>query len=137
MDWGPGTHASTFGGNPVSIAAALATIELLEESLVENAGVMGEYLMARLKTWPRRFQHVGDVRGIGLMIGIELVRDQEKKERAPELRDRLEMLAFERGLLTLGCGPNSLRLCPPLVITREQADCAVEILEDCLAVLEY
>ena len=136
MDWGPGAHASTFGGNPVSIAAALATIDLLEESLIENAGIMGEYLMARLKTWPDRFRHVGDVRGLGLMIGIELVRDQATKERAPELRDRLEMLAFDRGLLTLGCGPNSLRLCPPLVITREQADCAIDTLEECLRTLE-
>jgi 4-aminobutyrate aminotransferase len=135
MDWGPGSHASTFGGNPVAIAASLATVDLLEESLIENARVVGDHLLARLKTWPERFRHVGAVRGLGLMIGVELVRDQATKERAPELRDRLEMLAFERGLLTLGCGPNSLRLCPPLVITREQADRAADILEDCLAAL--
>lgn len=133
MDWGPGAHATTFGGNPVSIAAALATLELLEEGLMENAKIMGEYLMSRLKKWPQRFQNVGDVRGYGLMIGIELVRDQQTKERAPDLRDRLEMLAFERGLLILGCGPNSIRLCPPLIIEREQADYAVDTLEDCLA----
>jgi len=136
MDWGPGTHASTFGGNPVSIAAALATVGLLEEGLVENARLVGEYLIARLKTWPQRFRHIGDVRGIGLMIGIEFVRDQATKERAPELRDRIEALAFERGLLTLGCGQNSLRLCPPLIITREQADCAADTLEECLRALE-
>lgn len=136
MNWGPGAHASTFGGNPVSIAAALATIDLLEEGLMDNAREMGDYLMARLKTWPERFRHVGNVRGIGLMIGIELVRDQATKERAPELRDRLENLAFERGLLILGCGANSVRLCPPLVITPKQCDCAIEILEECLQILE-
>jgi 4-aminobutyrate aminotransferase len=92
--------------------------------------------MARLKNWPERFRHVGDVRGRGLMIGIEIVRNQHTKERAPDLRDRLEMLAFERGLLILGCGPNSVRLCPPLIIDREQADCAIETLEQCLGVLQ-
>ncbi|MBV9762833.1 MAG: acetyl ornithine aminotransferase family protein [Acidobacteriaceae bacterium] len=137
MDWPPGAHASTFGGNPVSIAAALATLDLLEEELIENARLVGNHLMARLRTWPERFRHVGAVRGLGLMIGIELVRDQAAKERAPQLRDRLEMLSFERGLLTLGCGPNSLRLCPPLVLTREQADCAADTLEECLRALEH
>ena len=136
MNWPPGAHASTFGGNPVSIAAALATIELLEESLMSNAADVGEYMMNRMREWPLRFKYVGDVRGLGLMIGIELVRDQQTKERAPALRDRLEIMAFEHGLLTLGCGPNSLRLCPPLVITREQADCAMDTLEQCLQALE-
>ncbi len=136
MNWPRGAHASTFGGNPVSIAAALATIELLEESLIANAARMGAHLMRRMADWPRRFQHVGEVRGLGLMIGIEIVRDQQTKERAPELRDRLEYLAFERGLLILGCGPNSIRLCPPLVITEEQADFAVATLEHCLRLLE-
>ena len=136
MNWPPGAHASTFGGNPVSIAAALATIELLEESLTSNAAEVGEYMMNRMRQWPRRFKYVGDVRGLGLMIGIEIVYDQRTKERAPALRDRLEMMAFEHGLLTLGCGPNSLRLCPPLVITREQADCAMDTLEQCLQALE-
>ena len=136
MNWPPGAHASTFGGNPVSIAASLATIELLEESLIANAAAMGAHLMNRMKGWPQRFKYVGDVRGLGLMIGIELVRDRETKEPAPDLRDRLEMLAFERGLVILGCGPNSVRLCPPLVITRDQADFAMDTLEQCLAALE-
>ncbi len=136
MNWGPGAHASTFGGNPVAIAAALATLELLENELVDNAAEMGAYLMGKMREWPRRFRYVGDVRGLGLMIGIEIVRDQETKERAPALRDRLEMLAFERGLLILGCGPNSIRLCPPLVITREQADFAIDTLMECLRALE-
>ena len=136
MDWKPGAHGSTFGGNPVAIASALTTIELLEESLIDNAASMGAHMMDRMRTWPIRFKYVGDVRGLGLMIGVELVRDQQTKERAPDLRDRLEMMAFERGLLILGCGQNSIRLCPPLVITRDQADFAVDTLEECLRVLE-
>ena len=136
MNWPPGAHASTFGGNPVAIAAALATIGLLEESVMENAAEIGGYLLQRMRDWPRRFRHVGDVRGLGLMIGIEIVMDKDTKERAPALRDRLEMLAFERGLLILGCGPNSIRLCPPLVITRDQADFAVDTVEQCLQLLQ-
>jgi 4-aminobutyrate aminotransferase len=132
MNWPPGAHASTFGGNPVSNAAALATIELLEQELVENAARVGEYLMSRLHDLPRRFGIVGDVRGLGLMIGIELVHDQETKERAPDLRDRLERMCFERGVLVLGAGPNSIRLSPPLVLSEAQADFVADTIEDCL-----
>jgi 4-aminobutyrate aminotransferase len=132
MDWGPGAHASTFGGNPVAIAAALATIQLLETELIANAARMGEHILDRLRQWPQRFRHVGDVRGLGLMIGFELVRDQHTKERAPELRDRIQEMAFERGVLVLGAGRNTIRLCPPLVITRDQADFALDTLEECL-----
>jgi 4-aminobutyrate aminotransferase len=133
MTWPPGAHASTFGGNPVACAAALATIALLEESLMENAARMGQYLRDRMRDWPARFPAVGQVRGLGLMIGIELVRDQATRERAPELRDRVVNKAFERGLLVLGAGENTIRLCPPLVITRDQCDFALETLETCLA----
>jgi len=132
MTWVPGAHASTFGGNPVSCAAALVTIALLEESLVENAARMGAYMMERLKTWPARYPNVGDVRGLGLMLGIELVRDQQTKEKASELRDRVVGLAFDRGVLVLGAGDNTIRLCPPLVITRDQCDFALDTLEECL-----
>ncbi|HUS06165.1 MAG TPA: acetyl ornithine aminotransferase family protein [Bryobacteraceae bacterium] len=132
MNWEPGAHASTFGGNPVAIAAALATIALLEESLIENAARMGEYIMERIRNWPARFPVVGEVRGLGLMIGIEFVRDQQTKERAPEVRDSIVRMAFERGLLILGAGPNTIRLCPPLLITKDQADFAVDTLEECL-----
>ncbi len=132
MTWPPGAHASTFGGNPVACEAALATIALLEESLVENAARMGEYLMSRLRSWPARFPSVGEVRGLGLMIGIELVKDQTTREKAPVLRDRVIDLAFARGLLILGAGENTIRLCPPLVVTREQCDFALDTLEDCL-----
>jgi len=132
MTWPPGAHASTFGGNPVACAAALATIALLEEELISNAARMGAYLMDRMREWPHRFAQVGDVRGLGLMIGIELVRDRETREKAPQLRDRVVQMAFERGLLVLGAGDNSLRLCPPLVVTREQCAFALETLEECL-----
>jgi 4-aminobutyrate aminotransferase len=132
MTWPPGAHASTFGGNPVACQAALATIALLEESLIENAARMGARMMERMREWPARFPSVGEVRGLGLMIGVELVRDQTTRERAPELRDRAVQMAFERGLLVLGAGENTIRLCPPLVVTAEQCDFAMETLEDCL-----
>lgn len=132
MRWTPGAHASTFGGNPVACAAALVTIELLEQELIDNAARMGAHLMARLREWPARFPIVGDVRGLGLMLGIELVRDQSSKTKAPELRDRVVALAFERGLLVLGAGDNTLRLSPPLIISRDQCDFALDTLEECL-----
>jgi 4-aminobutyrate aminotransferase len=132
MQWTPGAHASTFGGNPVACAAALVTIELLEQGLIDNAAQMGAHLMARMREWPARFPIVGDVRGLGLMLGVELVRDQQSKTKAPELRDRVVSLAFERGLLILGAGDNTLRLSPPLVISRDQCDFALDTLEECL-----
>jgi len=132
MTWPPGAHASTFGGNPVCCAAALTTIALLERDLVDNAARMGAYLMDRMRQWPARFPTVGDVRGLGLMLGLELVRDQRTREAAPDLRDRVVQLAFERGLLILGAGDNTLRICPPLVITRDQCDFALDTLEACL-----
>ncbi len=132
MDWPAGAHASTFGGNPVAVAASLATIDLLERELIENAARIGGHILDRTRHWPRRFPHVGDVRGLGLMIGIEIVQDQQSKDRAPELRNQLVTKAFERGLLVLGAGRNSIRLCPPLIITKDQADFAVDTLEECL-----
>jgi 4-aminobutyrate aminotransferase len=132
MTWPPGAHASTFGGNPVACAAALVTIALLEEELIDNAARMGAYLMDRMRDWPARFPTVGEVRGLGLMIGIELVRDQRTKEKAPQLRDQVVARAFERGLLVIGAGDTSIRLCPPLVITRDQCDYAIRTLEECL-----
>jgi 4-aminobutyrate aminotransferase len=132
MTWPPGAHASTFGGNPVCCAAAITTIGLLQNGLVENAAKMGAHIRSRIDDWPNRFPHVGQVRGLGLMIGIELVRDQKSREKAPELRDKIVDLAFERGLLILGAGENTLRLCPPLVVTKDQCDFAVNTLEECL-----
>ncbi|MBI4460152.1 MAG: acetyl ornithine aminotransferase family protein [Acidobacteria bacterium] len=136
MNWPPGSHASTFGGNPVSIAASFATIELLEEKYVAHAARMGDHLMDRLRDWPERHPLVGDIRGKGLMVGIELVKDRQTKEVAAQERDRLLQLAFEAGLLVLGCGASAFRLMPPLCIRREQIDIAVEILDRCLTRIE-
>ena len=136
MDWTPGAHASTFGGNPVSVAAALATIQLLEDGYIANAARMGEFILKQMSGWRERHKIVGDVRGKGLMIGIEFVRDQKTKEKAPDLRNRIVDLAFHKGLLLLGAGENSLRLCPPLVIDEEQAEFAVKTLDACIAEAE-
>jgi 4-aminobutyrate aminotransferase len=135
MDWRPGAHASTFGGNPVCIAAALATLELLERELIANTATVGAHMKARLEEFPKRFPIVGDVRGLGLMIGVEIVRDQKSKERAPELRDKIEELCFERGVLVLGAGPNSIRISPPLVLSKDQADFAVDTLAEVIGSL--
>jgi 4-aminobutyrate aminotransferase len=132
MDWKPGAHASTFGGNPVSIAAALATLQLVQDRYMENARRMGEYIFGRLAGWPDRFRIVGDVRGKGLLIGVEIVQDRKTKEPAPKLRDLIEELAFSKGLLILGAGANTLRLAPSLVIDEEQADFAIKTLEACI-----
>jgi 4-aminobutyrate aminotransferase len=132
MTWTPGAHASTFGGNPVAIASSIVTVELIENSLLENVNRVGGYMLERMRAWPSKYRHVGRVQGLGLMLGFELVRDQATKERYPELRDRLEQMAFARGVLILGCGPNSIRLCPPLVFTRDQATFCLDTLEACL-----
>ena len=136
MDWPPGSHASTFGGNPVCVAAALVTLRLLETEYIANARRMGEYIFARLAGWRGKFQIVGDIRGRGLMIGIEIVQHQDTKERAQGLRDAIVDAAFRQGLLILGSGENTLRLCPPLVIDEQQADFAIRTLENCIALVE-
>jgi len=135
MSWKPGSHASTFGGNPVSCAASLATIELLERELLDNATRVGEHLRARMADWTARFPCVGQVRGLGLMIGIEIVRDQSTRERAKDWRDQIERMCFERGVLVLGAGENTIRLSPPLVLTKDQADYLADTLEECLAAI--
>ena len=132
MTWPPGAQASTFGGNPVAVAAALATIELLERELVDNARRIGEHMMNRMRSWPQRFANVGDVRGLGLMLAFELVKDKDTREAFPQLRNRVVERAFERGVLVLGAGESSIRLSPPLVIGRDQADFALGVLEECL-----
>jgi 4-aminobutyrate aminotransferase len=136
MDWKPGAHASTFGGNPVSVAAALATMDLLETEYIENARRVGGFLQGRMSDWPARHRIVGDVRGKGLMIGIEIVRDQKTKERAGDLREAIVDLAFEKGLLLLGAGENTIRIAPPLVIDEEQAAFAAQTLEACIGEVE-
>jgi len=136
MDWVPGSHASTFGGNPVSIASALATIDILQREGIANAARVGGLIMQRLQGWTQSHPSVGDVRGRGLMIGIELVSDKATRAPAPKLRDRVETLAFERGLMILGCGANSIRLCPPLIVSEEEATVALDLLEDALTQAE-
>jgi 4-aminobutyrate aminotransferase len=136
MDWVPGSHASTFGGNPVSIAAALATMDIIEREAMDNAARVGELMLERLRGWKQSHPLVGDVRGRGLMIGIELVKDKVTREPAIALRNRIETLAFERGLMVLGCGENSLRLSPPLIVNEHEATVALDILEEALTQVE-
>ena len=133
MQWNDGGHGSTFGGNPVSVAAALATLRLLENGLVENAARVGEGLLAGLRARLARHAVVGDVRGLGLMIGVEIVDGRETRRPAPELRERILAEAFRRGLLLLGCGRSTIRLAPPLIIDAEDAQIAAAILDDAIS----
>ncbi len=132
MTWPPGAHASTFGGNPVSCAAANATIRLLKDSLVANAASVGAYMLDGLRELQEKHPLVGDVRGRGLMIGIELVRDRGTKERATDERNALVQAMFRRGVLVLGAGRNALRLAPPLVLSKAQADSVLQIFDQAL-----
>jgi len=136
MDWAPGSHASTFGGNPVSVAAALATMDILEREGIANAARVGSLMMERLRGWITSHPMVGDVRGRGLMIGVELVKNKETREPATEVRNRIETLAFERGLMVLGCGETTLRLSPPLIMNEYEAAVAMDLLEEALTVAE-
>jgi 4-aminobutyrate aminotransferase len=136
MDWKPGSHASTFGGNPICIAAALATMNVLEREGIANAAKMGELMFDRLHSWPAKFDIVGEVRGRGLMIGIEIVKDQKSREPAGRWRDRIVELAFERGLLILGCGETAIRLAPPLIVNEHEASIALDILDECITLVE-
>jgi 4-aminobutyrate aminotransferase len=133
MTWPPGAHASTFGGNPVSCAAASATITLLKDGLVANAATVGARLSAGLRELQARHPLIGDVRGKGLMIGIELVRDRTTKERAVEERNALVQAMFRRGVLVLGAGKNAIRLAPPLVLTIDQATEVLRIFDEGLS----
>jgi 4-aminobutyrate aminotransferase len=135
MDWEPGAHASTFGGNPVSIAAALETIRLLEKQYMANAADMGSLMKSRIEGLMIRHSVIGDVRGIGLMIGVEIVKDRVTREMAPHLRDDIVTECFKRGLLVLGAGPATIRISPPLIIDEEQVNFAVDTLSDAIAVV--
>ena len=136
MTWPPGSHASTFGGNPVCCAAALATVGLIKDSLMANAAAVGAHLTDGLRGLQDKHRLIGDVRGKGLMIGIELVRDRGTKERASRERDRLVEECFTRGMLVLGAGRNALRLSPPLILTKDEADIAVRIIDESLGAIE-
>jgi len=134
MSWEKGSHTSTFGGNPVACEAGLATIEVIEkEGLMQNAAEQGAYIQEWLRRLQRRCRLIGDVRGRGLMIGVELVRDRQTKERAETERDAVVLEAFRRGLLLLPCGRNSLRISPPLTISRHEVDQGLAVLEEVLS----
>jgi 4-aminobutyrate aminotransferase len=130
MDWEAGSHASTFGGNPVSCMAALATIELLEEGLMENAAIQGKCLMDGLLKLQKSHECMGDVRGKGLMVAVEFVKDRETKEPARTWRNDIIRHAFEKGLLLLGCGENSIRFCPSLTVNATEIDKCLSIFDD-------
>jgi 4-aminobutyrate aminotransferase len=136
MDWVPGSHASTFGGNPVCVAAALATLDVIEkEHLLNHSAEVGAHMLKRMADWPAELKLVGDVRGRGLMIGVDIVKDKATKEYAAAERDQIVELAFEHGVLFLGCGPSTVRICPPLVVSKAQADVAIDVLETCIRVV--
>ena len=129
MDWHKGAHASTFGGNPVALSAAMKTIELLQNGLVENAASVGNYLKEGLNRLTDKYDRIGDVRGLGMMLGVEFVKDKQSLAPDPELRDRIEMECYKQGLIILGCGNAAIRWSPPLILTRANVDVALEIFD--------
>ena len=133
MDWHKGAHASTFGGNPVALTAAIKTIELLQGGMIDNARDVGAYLEAGLKKLQDKHDCIGDVRGLGMMLGVEFVTDKKTLKPDPELRDRIEMECYKRGLIILGCGGNSIRWSPPLILAKEHVDVALEIFDAAIA----
>lgn len=131
LEWGPGAHENTLGGNPVLASVALTVIDIIEkEGLLENARKVGEHMVKRLREMQERYEIIGDVRGLGLMVGVEFVKDRRTKEPATKERGKIVQEAFKKGLLLLGAGKSSLRLAPPLIITEEEADVGLDILEE-------
>lgn len=131
MNWHPGAHASTFGGNPVAVAAALKTFELLENGLLANSAKMGDRLIAGLNKVAEKYpENIFDVRGLGLMVGVEMVTDATSKKPAPELRDRIEVEAFHRGLILQGAGESTVRFSPPLIVDEIDIDTAVKLFDE-------
>ena len=136
MDWERGAHGNTFGGNPISCAAALATLDLIENQYMENAAEVGQYALDALQEIMVRRPSIGDVRGLGLMIGVEFVKDRKSKAPAEELRERIVELAFERGLILLGCGKSVIRIAPPLSVSKPEMDEGLTILEEAITLAE-
>ena len=137
MTWRPGSHGSTYGGNPVSTAAADATLNIIEsDGLMESVTKVGSTLKNNLEDIAKDSKMIGDVRGLGLMIGVEMVKDKVTKERAKYETEEIMTTCFEKGLMVLPCGPNSIRFSPPLIITQKQADTAVEIFAEVLFEVE-
>ncbi len=135
MRWHVGAHASTFGGNPVAIAAAMKTFEILESGVMKNAAEMGAYMMERLRELQDKHAAIAEVRGLGLMIGVEIAHDREANEPWAELRDKIVINCFHRGLVIQGAGESALRFSPPLIVDREQVDFAVDTLDNVIASL--
>lgn len=136
MTWEEGAHASTFGGNPVSCAAALETIRLLEQGLIQNAEKVGATLLESLARLKEKHPRIGDVRGKGLMVGVEIVRERSTKEKAPRERDRIIQESFQRGLLLLSCGESAIRFSPPLIVTKKEVEIALQIFDEVLTATE-
>ena len=136
MDWPPGAHSSTFGGTPMGCAAALATLDILEGGLIANAEKQGKFMLTQLRKLQKQHPSMGDVRGLGLMIGIEFVLDRHTKAPAPDVAKDVMMECFKKGLMILTCGPNAIRLVPPLVVDRHQCQIALEILDDVIGAVE-
>ena len=136
MDWEKGSHGNTFGGNPISCAAGLATIDLIENEYMENAAEVGQYTLDALAEIQARHPSIGDVRGLGLMIGVEFVKDRETKEPAAELTEAVVNNAFERGLLMLSCGKSVIRIAPPLSISKAEVDEGLAIFEEAITLAE-
>ncbi len=135
-DWEPGSHASTFGGNPIACVAALKTIELLENGLMDNARRGGEYLMGRLRDMQKRHGSIGDVRGRGLMVGVEVVQDQSSRSKAPVKREAILHSCYQRGLIIIGCGENTIRFAPPLIISENELQEGLAVFDDALTEVE-
>lgn len=136
VTWPKGSHGNTYGGNPIACAAALATLELIEEEYMANAATVGQYALDALQEIQVRHPSMGDVRGIGLMIGVEFVKDKNSKIPAEHLRDKVVDYAYESGLLTLGCGKNTIRISPPLCITRNEIDEGLAVFESAISRVE-
>jgi len=137
QDWTPGSHASTFGGNPVSCAAAMAVLDIIKtENLLDNATEQGNYIKKRLEEMMETHPMIGDVRGIGLMVGVEIVKDKDSKEVAPKATEEIMMECFRNGLAIVNCGVNVIRWMPPLTITRDLLEPSLEIFEKALSKVE-
>jgi 4-aminobutyrate aminotransferase len=135
-DWESGSHASTFGGNPICCMAALKTIDVLEGGLLDHVRETGDHLLGRLHEMQARHPIMGDVRGRGLMVGVEIVRDLASKVRAPQMRQAIIAACYRRGLIIIGCGENTIRFAPPLIIARGELDEGLDVFEDALREVE-
>ncbi len=136
MNWPEGAHGNTYGGNPLACAASIATIDLIEESYLENAAKIGEYTMDALEEIKMRHPNMGEVRGRGLMIGIDFVKNHETREGHKQMRDRIGELLFEYGLLMMGCGPSTMRFAPPLCVDQDEIDEGLQIFEHVVTLVE-